>query len=72
MEKYMIHTNELFFRNMLNYLKDGGVWGWPGEMELFRKKDGKLAGSKRALSKVQLIVSEEFFKEFFVELKKES
>jgi hypothetical protein len=72
MEQYMIDANEQFFRNILHYLKDDGVWGWPGAMEMFRKQDGKLAGSHQALRKVKMIVSEKFYKEFFVELKKDS
>lgn len=71
MEKYKIQANEQFFRNVIRVLNTGGVWGWPATGEIFVKEQEKLAGSASGLKKVREIVSENFFKEFFVESKKD-
>ena len=67
MEKYKIEANEQFFLQVLRFVKEGGVYGWPAEAEVFTKKNGKLVGSPASINKVRGIVSEEFFTKTFEE-----
>ena len=53
MEKYKIEANEEFFSQVLRFVKDGGVYGWPAEAEVFTKKNGKLVGSPAGINKVR-------------------
>ena len=39
MEKYKIEANEQFFSQVLRFVKEGGVYGWPAEAEVFTKKN---------------------------------
>lgn len=64
--EYQIKANEEFFSRMLNYLNEGGVWGWISEQEVFHKIDGKFVGSPAAFNKVRRIVSRKFLTENFV------
>lgn len=64
--EYQIKANEEFFSKMIQYLNDGGVWGWISEQETFTKVDGKLVGSAVAYNKVRKIVSRKFLTENFV------
>ena len=65
MEKYKIAANEEFFFKTINQLKEGGVYGWISEQEIFTKRNGKLNGSDLALKKVSRIVSQFFFEKYF-------
>lgn len=65
MEQYQIEANEQFFQNVIRTLNQGGVWGWPEEMEIFMKRGDKLVANPGALQKVRRIVSEDFFKNYF-------
>lgn len=67
MEEYKIKANERFFEQVIACLKENGVWGWPDQLEFFTKKNGKLVGINRALTKVKGIVSPEFFTQNFEE-----
>lgn len=65
MEQYQIEANEQFFQNVIRTLNQGGVWGWPAEMEIFKRQGDKLVANPGALEKVRRIVSEDFFKNYF-------
>lgn len=65
MEKFKIEANEEFFTQVLRFVKEGGVYGWPDAQEVFTKRNGKLVGSAVGINKVREIVSEEFFTKTF-------
>ena len=54
-----LKANELFFKNILNMLNDGGCWFFPAIMQPFTKENGKLvATTKEAYNYVLSITPE--------------
>lgn len=65
MEKYMIEANEMFFKNVIETLNDGGIYVFPSAMKSYQKKGNFLVGTKDALDCVRDIVSNNFFQTHF-------
>lgn len=62
---YQIKANEEFFNQTIRFLKEGGVWGWIAEQEVFTMYNGVLHGTDVALKKVSKIVSQQYFETHF-------
>lgn len=65
MEQYQIEANEKFFKKVIQYLKEGGVYAYPDAMETYTKEGGFLVGNAIALLKVKELVSPAFYNEYF-------
>lgn len=66
MEPHMIEANEKFFDNIINVLREDGIYFWPSAGVPFTKKDGKLQGDLAASREAEKIVSKKYFKKNFV------
>jgi len=42
-----IESNVPFFQNLINSLKDGGVWVFPAKMHIYKMINGKLVASNQ-------------------------
>jgi hypothetical protein len=65
MENYKIEANEIFFKNIIKSLNEGGLYAFPDAMEVYKKEGEFLVGSEVALSKIKDIVSEDFYNKYF-------
>lgn len=65
MENYKIKSNEIFFKNIINVLNEGGIYMFSDAMEVYKKEGEFLVGSEVALSKIKNIVSEDFYNKYF-------
>ena len=61
----MVDANELWLTNIYSSLKEEGVWIWKDELELFKRKSGKLLCSDNGYDKIQQIVSNDFLTKTF-------
>jgi hypothetical protein len=65
MEQYQIEANEHFFKKVIQYLKEGGVYAYPDAMETYTKEGAFLVGNAIALLKVKELVSPAFYNKYF-------
>lgn len=65
MEDYQIKANEQFFKKVIQFLKEGGVYAYPDAMETYTKEGDFLVGNASALLKVKGLVSKEFYNKYF-------
>ena len=71
LKKYQIEANEKFFDNVMELVKDGGIYCWVSINKQFIKRGGKLiAEDNDAYDKVSEIVSPEYLKKKFVNTNK--
>jgi hypothetical protein len=45
--EYGIEQNVIFFENLLNTLKEGGLWLFPATMQVYIKRNNKLVTSNK-------------------------
>lgn len=70
LSKYEKRKNEAFFSNVLSTTREGGIFFWISMQEALIRKDDKFQCSEAVLKETRLIVSSEFFEQYF-ELKKD-
>lgn len=64
-----LKANEIFFKNLINSLNEGGVWVFPNIMQSYIKKNGKLVASNRfAYETIRSITPESIHKLFDIDL----
>lgn len=61
-----LKANELFFKNILNMLNDGGCWLFPAIMQPFIKKNGKLVAATKEAYNYVLSITQKIFITFLV------
>jgi len=69
LKEQQIKDNEKYFTNVLNTLRDGGVFGWKDLGEVLIKRNGKFECKKKAYDKLKEITSKDFFENNFILLK---
>lgn len=57
---YQKKENEKFFIQVINTLRDGGIYAYPAIQEIFHKKGNKLTCNKKAYNHIKEIVTQEF------------
>ena len=65
MEQYKIHANEIFFKNIIDSLNEGGCYFFIDAAQIFYKSGNVLIENKKALQKVKGIVSNDFYNNYF-------
>lgn len=65
MEDHKLIMNEVFFKSIIDYLKDGGHYIFPSANKHFIKKDHCLVGDYSSLESVKPLVRENFYNCYF-------
>lgn len=53
-------ANEQYFKQVIELLKEGGIYTYPDKMEHFTKLNGKLHGTKKGVREIQKITPKSF------------
>lgn len=64
-----LKANEIFFKNLIGSLNEGGVWVFPNIMQSYIKKNGKLvAGNRFAYETIRSITPKNIHNLFDIDL----
>ena len=58
--------NDQYFNQVINFLKEGGVYTWQDAKENYTMKNGKFIGSKTAIEKMKNITTPSFHSKLIV------
>jgi|LakMenEpi03Aug12_release.lakeMendotaPanAssembly.Ray.scaffolds.fasta_scaffold1924409_2 hypothetical protein len=52
--------NEMYFDKIIKYTKEGGIYMWPDEGEIYTIQNSNLFGSQSAIDKIRKITPSKF------------
>lgn len=63
------NQNELYIKNTIKFMNEGGIWYWPDKGEIYNLINGKLkAETKRGELSLKEIVRKEFYEQNCISL----